>query len=977
MKFSIIGATALHIDGRPVPLGPLKQRGLLALLLYRAGAPVRVGTIIEYLWPDDARERHRPHLQSLASRLRAVLRRAGAGDALVRIGTSDAYRLDIDRQLIDFHLFTGLVRSARLAADGGDHAAAVAHLTTAFALWSDEPVADLHGPLAEHLRRDMHQIHLEASKLLAGSLLATGRHEPAAVVLEPLLHAYDVDETVAELWISALCGAGRAVDARAYYTKFRQRFRREIRVEPSITMPAPLRHTGHPQAPPGRPEAATPNQLPPEIPDFVGFEDVLTEIDTLAGPGRVIAVSGMPGGGKTSLSIRWAHRQRHRFDGMLFLNACAYGPAPPVPPEEALGRFLHALGVPADRIPDGLDERHERLNTVLTGRRVLLLLDNVRDADQVRALLPGVDTCLTLITSRSRLRGLTIREGVRCITVPPLPETACLDMLRALVGAQRAHAEPEAVDRLAQISGGLPLALRIIGVHVAERPRARLADLADELRDQLLDLDEDDPEASLSATFNWSYVDLDPLSADLFRALGWYPGQSIGPGAAAAILGIDAPEAQRLLNRLAKAHLVKHHHTARRYAMHDLLRQYAETRCRREDAVEHIRTAQRRLLDWFLLSAAGAASLLAPHRPPVPDLPTETDIHAEHFHGAHIEQFGSQDDAREASRSEALKWCLAERENLLAMTRLAMRAGFYRHGWQVPNAAHELFERFGEQSDVRESQQIAVAAARLDRHVLGEICSLNNLGAASFAMNDYSRAAASFEFGRTLAHDNDFRAAELICQHNYASVLLKTGAAADAERIYERGLAVSRQLAIRPGEAEYLHGLGDARRALGSADRAEVLYAESLAIWKDLGSQRGQGVLHSRLASVQLEAGAVEAAMDNCLKALEFHDRTQDRAALCDALTTRAEIHYRVGLLENAVTDARRAFDASAEISDSRRQCCAAAVLAEALATEGNQLDAARIISDGLAIWDEMAEPRPVGVGERLLAVAAILAVAP
>jgi DNA-binding SARP family transcriptional activator len=964
MEFRIIGATALHIDGRSVPLGPLKQRGLLALLLYHAGVPVRTDTIAEYLWPDEARNRHRTHLQVLISRLRAVLRRAGVVRELVRVGTCDAYRLDIDRELIDFHRFSNLVRTARLNADHGDHRTAATQLTTALGLWGDEPVADLRGPLAEHLRREMNQVHLDASKLLAGSLVATGRHEPAAVVLEPLLHTYDVDETVAALWIAALCLAGRNTDARVYYTEFRQRFRRAIRAEPSIELPATIQRPAG-RAPP--PLASIPNQLPPDIPDFVGNAAVLAEIDALAGSGRVIAISGMPGVGKTSLAIRWAHRQRHRFDGVLFLNARAYGPTPPVPPEEALGRFLHALGVPADRIPDGVEERHERLNALLTGRRVLVLLDNVRDTDQVRALLPGGDTCLTLITSRSRLRGLTIRDGVRCVTVPPLSVDACLTMLHALIGAPRAGAEPQAVRKLAEISGGLPLALRIIGEHIAERPSTRLAGLADELREQLLDLDEDDPEASLSATFNWSYLDLDPLCAHLFRALGRYPGPSVSAGAAAAMLGIDAPDVLRLLNRLAKAHLVTHHDTARRYVMHDLLRQFAANRSRHEDTPDEIAVAERRLLDWFLLSAADAASRLAPHRPPVPDLPTATDIHPEQFPAAEAEHL----DGRKGGDSEALAWCMAERENLLAVTRLAMRAGFHRHAWQLPNAVHEIFERSGGQSDTFALQGIAVAAARLDQHVFGEICSLNNLGATSFAMNDYAGAVESFESGRRLAQSNGYQAAESICQHNCASVLLKTGDAAEAERIYERGLAVCRQLSNRPGEAEYLHGLADARRHLGSADQAEALYAESLAIWKDLGSLRNQGAIHGRLASLHLETGELEAALENCLKALEFHDRTQDEATRCDVLTTRAEVYLRVGRLDDAVADARHAFEASSMISDSRRHCGAAVMLAEVLAaTTDGRVAAAGVVTDGLAIWEEMTGQRPAGLGERLLAVA-------
>src|SRR5262249_17180837 len=214
-----------------------------------------------------------------------------------------------------------------------------------------------------------------------------------------------------------------------------------------------------------------PNQLPNDINDFTGRNELLDELDLVMDHGNpasnIVVIDGMPGSGKTTLAIHWAHQRRHRFsDGQLYLNASAYGPVPPIQPEEALGRLLRALDVPADRIPAGRDQRRERLNQLLANRRLLLVLDNVRDSEQARPLIPTSATCATIITSRNRLTGLAVRDGVRCVTVPPLPEHESTTLLRQLVGVSRANAEPRAFDALVRMSDGLPLALRMIGQHV-------------------------------------------------------------------------------------------------------------------------------------------------------------------------------------------------------------------------------------------------------------------------------------------------------------------------------------------------------------------------------------------------------------------------------------------------------------------------------------------------------------------------------
>src|SRR2546423_228261 len=373
---------------------------MLAMLLYHAGEPVRVDSIVEELWPGGTVPGHRASLYALASRNRAVLDRVGLRDALVRINPTGAYRLEVDPELVDFHRFRRIVGEAREAARERRYDDCAALLDGAIALWRDEPLADLHGIRSEHLRRHMNGVLLDAHKLLAHVQLRTGQHQAVLARLEPFIHQYEIDETLAQTWIAALGAAGRDDDARTFFLAVRRRFRKEMHVDPAVELPVARKgiRISRSGSPTGVRAAAgpVPEQLPNDINDFTGRAEVLTELDTLMGPGRAgpntVVISGMPGSGKTTLAVHWAHRQRLRFpDGQLYLNAHAYGPVRPVEPEDALGRFLHALDVPADRIPLGLDQRRGRVKQLLAGRPGVVPFGNNQDCRPAGAPPAGAE----------------------------------------------------------------------------------------------------------------------------------------------------------------------------------------------------------------------------------------------------------------------------------------------------------------------------------------------------------------------------------------------------------------------------------------------------------------------------------------------------------------------------------------------------------------------------------------------------------
>ncbi|MFY1690142.1 AfsR/SARP family transcriptional regulator [Plantactinospora sp. WMMB782] len=972
MEFVILGQTALSAGGRAVSLGAAKQRGLLAVLLYRPGSAVPVDVIVDHLWGNRPVDACRGSLHALVSRNRSVLRAAGLPNALARTPGADAYRLDVDPELVDYHRFCRLVDRARRSTDEGDHERSTKLLSTAVDLWRDEPLADLRGASSEHMRRTMKEKFLAAHLLLAASHTRIGRYDEVIRRLEPLLLTYDVDQALARHWITALYASGREDEARRFSIDFRHRFRRKLRTEPTIDLPSlhlrPRSARGGTTRNGSEDPAGfrPPQQLPADISDFTGRRDVLVELDAVvrapAAGSQVVVVTGMPGVGKTTLVVHWAHRHRDRFpDGQLYLDADGYGPTPPVTPEDALGRFLRALGVPADRVPPGGEQRRERFNQLLADRRVLIVLDNVRNSDQVRPLLPTAEGCVTVVTSRTRLISLTVRQGIRSLVVPPLSDEDRRTLLSRVIGTVRTRDEPGPTETLAQFSDGLPLALRIMGEQITARPRASIAEMVDELGARLLDSpDDDEDDAKLSTVFAWSYNELDSPAARLFRLLGLHLGRNISPAAAAALLGTEPRHAERLLDGLAKRHLVNYD-TASRYQLHDLLRRYAAHRAQQEEPAQCRRAALCRLLDWYLLSATNAARVLTPHRRPVPDLPEPDAVEPLRFGGP----------------AEAQRWCEAERANLAAMVRSAADNGFHRHAWQIPGAVHEFFGRYGRQDDVLVMHQIALEAAETDTHQIGQIGTLNNLGGTYFALHDYHRAASAFEAGLRLARRLGASGPINVCSHNLANVYLKSGDVHKAVGIFKRVLTGCREGGDLLGQAAILHRLGDAHQQLRRYDQAALCYREALAIRERLAAWRDQAVTHERLAALQLRTGEPEAALRRCELALALQDRGRDDATRCDILITAADAERALGRYPAALERACSAIALSDGIADSRRRAAGLAVLADTFLAGGDRSDAYDHCLEALAIIGELTGSDLDPVLNRLLKIESALAPGP
>jgi len=437
---------------------------------------------------------------------------------------------------------------------------------------------------------------------------------------------------------------------------------------------------------------------------FTGRAAELAELDRLLGataaqvPAAVIsAVSGTAGVGKTALAVHWAHRAAAGFPGgQLYVNLRGYDPGRPVTAAAALAGFLRALGVPGPGIPPGLDERAARYRSLLSGRRVLVVLDNAATAEQVRPLLPGTPGCAVLVTSRGSLAGLVARDGAARLDLDLLPLDEAVALLGELIG-ERARADPRAAAELARQCARLPLALRVAAELAAARPQVPLADLVAGLAGQQRRLDlldaGDDPRTAVRAVFSWSCQQLSNQAARMFALLGIHPGPDITTAAAASLAATPETDAGRLLRELARAHLIAEHLPGR-YAFHDLLRAYAAEQAHHTGSDTGRREATGRVLDHYLHTAARAALLLNPSKEPVVLAPPRA--------GAAPEQ--------PADHPQALAWFEAEHQVLLAALALAAESGFDTHAWQLPWAMAPFLQARGHWQEWAATQRTALAA---------------------------------------------------------------------------------------------------------------------------------------------------------------------------------------------------------------------------------------------------------------------------
>jgi len=661
-----------------------------------------------------------------------------------------------------------------------------------------------------------------------------------------------------------------------------------------------------------------PAQLPATVPGFTGRVDALDSLDatvpadTVGTPAVVVVVAGMAGVGKTALAVHWGRRVAARFpDGQLHINLRGYAAGPPVRPIDVLAWFLRALGVDAERVPVELDEAVGLYRSVLAGRRVLVLLDNARDAEQVRPLLPASPGCLALVTSRDRLTGLVALQNARRLTLEVLAPSESVALLTGVLGRERAAAEPDAVLALAEACGHLPLALCIAAANLTERSHPDIDSYVDALCSDraLTELEvSGDAEASVRAAFTLSLRHLGPDGQRIFQLLSIGPGPDVTPEAAAA-LAVRSPDRTRdLLDVLSAAHLVRQDQPGR-YALHDLLRRYARELADGAAAVDDEPTAAlERLCDYYLRTIGAAAKLLYPQTVRIP----------------------VDDGAADAFPDEtaALAWLDAERPNLIATIQHVAEHGPAQMAWLLADALRGYFWISRTMTEWLAASEAGLAAAKSRGDPYALAAMHLNFGMAHRSRGRYRSSLEHFDEALALARSACWREAQ-------ASILVSVGVShaelgdpAVAVERFGDALALNRLMGRRAGEAVALGNMSMLRNDLGDLGRSNEDGLAALALYRETGNPGGEGIALTNLGINYVHLGQIDHALDHLTRGLAIHDRMGDAYGQIVAHGGLTQLHIAVGRYDAATEHGIVALTLARETGDRSNEAAVLVALA-------------------------------------------------
>ncbi|WP_157916264.1 AfsR/SARP family transcriptional regulator [Streptomyces xinghaiensis] len=841
----MLGPLELWTDGARLPLGPPKERCLLALLLYAAGRPVPADRLMDRIWDGEPPPSGTAALQPLLSRLRRRLRPV-LGERAELPHFSRTYRLDVPEESVDLHRSRRLENRARELAREGDTGAAAGLLREAEALWRGEPFAEFPGAWAASLRDRLGEEHRALREFRVGLELDHGRHHELIGELREMTDEHPTAEVLHGQLMRALYRCGRHTEALAVYHRLRHRLHRKSGLPPLPELQRLhqqiLQHDSASLAPPAPAALPAPAPVPSagrcpdtlirDIPTFTGRRDelrtLLAEDDPRATALPVTVVHGLAGVGKTALAVHAAHLLKDRYpDGRYHIELRSHGPRP-AGPSEVLASLLLKNGMHPENLRGGLDELAALWRSQMADRRALLVIDDAEDSAQVRPLLPGSPACRVIVTSRHRLTDL---EGAASLALD-VPTEAEATALFARVTGSAGASDHGAVRRVVDLCGRHPLAVWLAASQLRHRDPWQAGDLADRLAAAGA-LDETDGVPAVGNAFRMSYAELSSATREVFRLLALHPGPDLTEHAAAAVCGTDPAAVRRSLRELTGCHLLEEP-LPDRYRFHDLVRNFARGLGRRTDSSAERDAALRRLLDYFLTVADRADRLAHPARrridvrpgTPPPAVPVLADA----------------DDGG--------SWLDAERANLLAAADAAASLPT-AHAGLFPHVLARAFDTWG----------IWNVAARL----------------SEAALVTWRRRGDA--------------AAEALCLVEQASALWNQGRHDDALHRAEQALAVSRATGDRWVRAEALTAMGRAHHIAGRRDEGDRCLDEALALHRAAGDRRGEAeALNVRGIAMALD-GRHAAAAQHFRAVLDIEEEIGNRPGQIKALNNIGEVH--------------------------------------------------------------------------------------
>ncbi|ANZ36311.1 hypothetical protein BBK82_09795 [Lentzea guizhouensis] len=863
-EYRVLGPLEVLLDGRPVTVPAGRCRVLLGTLLLRANEFVSVSELVDRLWDGAPPAPDRAHktLQMVVTRLRQAL--GAAGCVTTRSG---GYVAEVAPESLDLTRFRALVQQGEFRA--------------ALELWRGQVLADV---VSEALHRDDVPPLLEERVALERRIDQDLARDTGALVpeLRSLVQRHPLRETFWAQLMLALHRSNQQAEALAVYQEVRGHLADELGVDPGERLLDAHRQVLSGEVP-GDP---VPRQLPVGVPHFVGRERELARLTELlrARPGEPVlisAINGIGGVGKTALAVQWAHRQAERFpDGQLYVNLRGFDTqAEPVDPLSVARDFLAALGVAASEIPASESALISAYRSALAERRVLLLLDNARDVDQVRPLLPGGATNLVVVTSRNRLSGLVAREGALPVALDVLDERQSADLLTGRIGTARAEDEPEAVTRLVRRCAGLPLALSIVAARAAFGDS--LTALADELDGERLDaLDIDDPTTGVRAVFSWSLRSVSEQAARMFVLLGLHPGPDFSVIAVASLSALPLAETRRVLAELVAGSLL-HSDAHGRYSQHDLLRDYAAERAAGLPAEDRA-AALNRMFDHYLHTAHACWQHLSYNLPPVVTDPPAPGVLV--------------DPVRDSDSAWA--WFVVEHRVVLRAVERAGSLGADAFVWRAMHVTHGFLSRRHYLYEGLTGHRLGLAAAQrlgdphaqshMHRRLAGTCMNAQRYDEAEVHLLEAIRYAQSV--GDVLAEAHLWR--------GLARTHERRGRLADALNVL---LEVHPRIAGHPDSYEvgrHLAALGRAHHITGDDVRAIELClhaAEKFTETHYNGQDEGPAVNYETLGDIYLGLERHREAVECYERSLELWQQMRDETNVADGLILLGTALYATG----------------------------------------------------------------------------------
>lgn len=895
MLFRVLGPVQLLAGDTAVHLKRAQRRAILAYLVLHRHEYVSAGQFTEALWGGAAPSTADAQIHNAISEIRSVLRDLGR-DGMLYSGPG-GHRLEVPEDDVDLGRFTAMISQAR----DREAADAIPLIKQALALWVGVPLSSANAAFVESARSDLELLRRQTIEWLCELELGLGNHREILPSLVGLRQQFPLSETLAAQTMIAYFRSGRVADALEVYRALRDQLAGELGLTPGSELEQVHRKIlGHDRSL-GAPLLASGRcYLPRAITDFTGRLSelaILNEPAPSLGGSQVIAitaVAGVGGVGKTALAVEWANRNASKYpDGQLYLDLRGFGTTAPMSTSEALGHLLAMLEVPVKDVPADVDDAAALYRATVTGRRLLLLLDNARDAQHVRPLLPVSHGSLALVTSRNQMLALVAKDAARRIDLSMLPTGDALTLLRQIIGTDRVDAEPAAAQELVAACGHLPLAIRICAAQLVSRPgyqlRQAASDLSSPSRLSRLQVDED---AALTTVLEHSYAPLGRSAQRVFQLLSLIPGDVSVP-AAQAVCGLSRQETVTQLGVLTQSSLLTESGDSR-YVLHDLVKLYASHLLHAQYPQAERAEAFARLGHHYL-SAARTASLAA--YPKFVLAPSVVD-----------------DDRTIGDEQEAKTWLYAEMHNVTAYVELAAQRQPGPQVWLLADAMRGFFSTTHNLALWKRTAQATTDAAQQTADPLGLAIASNNHANYLRASDRHREAIVKFETAASSAQQADWATGEMTALGNAGVSYAHLGQTHKAIEYFERAAAHGDHAGLPHTAVRYRGNVAVARELRGEFALAATEMRKIIEFHHEMGDQLAEARMIANLGVCLCSLGDLVTAQSLLEKANTIHTELGDLVGILVTIGGLAEVHTHTGQLASAERYAQRATSLAREL---------------------------------------------------------------